>query len=389
MKKPVKRTVKKPVQAKAKLRTITWDDIYHGGQPNGVNAETALGLSAFWCGVRVIAEGVGGLKPVLYRRKGEDSRERVSDHPVARLLTNPNPLLTRPVYFETSQAMLTIYGNSFSEIVRDGAGNPVELYPILPTAVSMNDDGTWKVGDKVFRQEDILHVPGLCVDGSGIGAKLLHIARKSIEMNTAANTYGRALFKNLCRPGGILEAPDIISDEAWQNIESSFKGMFGGENYGAVGLLEQGVTFKPFDISNDNTQFEPLLRQMNTVVAQLLNVQTTKLHSMEKATWGNLETLNQDFLTTTLRPSLVKWEAEMERKFLTPAEREEYYIEFFVDSVYRADLKTRNESYKLAIEGGWLTIDEVRAKEGLPKRVMPAPQPTPTPQGEANATSNP
>jgi HK97 family phage portal protein len=83
-------------------------------------------------------------------------------------------------------------------------------------------------------------------------------------------------------------------------------------------------------------------------------------------------------LTTTLRPWLVKWEAEMEKKFLTEAEREEYYIEFFVDSVYRADLKTRNESYKLALDAGWMTVDEVRAKEGLPKLVkQPAPQPAP------------
>jgi phage portal protein BeeE len=40
-------------------------------------------------------------------------------------------------------------------------------------------------------------------------------------------------------------------------------------------------------------------------------------------------------------------------------------VEFNFESLFKADIAERYSYYKVGIDGGWLTVDEVRTKEGL------------------------
>ena len=71
----------------------------------------------------------------------------------------------------------------------------------------------------------------------------------------------------------------------------------------------------------------------------------------------------------------MKWEKELEKKLLTPAERSELYIEFDTSNILRADIGTRYNAYSVALKNGFMTVDEVRAKENLPPLPPGSPPP--------------
>ena len=86
---------------------------------------------------------------------------------------------------------------------------------------------------------------------------------------------------------------------------------------------------------------------------------------LEKATFSNIEMQSLEFVIHTLRPWLVRWEQEIDRKLLTPVERRRFFVEFNVAGLLRGDFKARTEGYASAIVNGWMNRNEARALENL------------------------
>ena len=90
-----------------------------------VSPGRALTLSAWFACARVIAEDIGKLPFLVYRRLPNGGKERAIDHTIYRLLrTNPNPETNAGTLRETMTGWAESWGNAFAEIQRDGMGNP-------------------------------------------------------------------------------------------------------------------------------------------------------------------------------------------------------------------------------------------------------------------------
>ena len=379
-----------------------------------VTEQTSLGLSALWCGLKVISEAVGSLPPTLYKKQGTQL-EKAENHPLYQLLySEPNVEVTRPVLWETAQYHALLYGNAYLEIERDNAGRPIALWNIHPLYVQVaRDTDTGKLVYRVtnnvaggppgqpgsvsiLQAENVLHVPGLSANGS-VGWSLLQTARDTLGFGLAAQRFGCSLFRNAGRPAGVIDVPPSVklSEDGEQNLRRSFTHDNGGENVGSVAVMQQGFKFTPINLStNEQLQYKELLQFFVYEVARLLNCPASKLQSLEKASWGNLETLNRDFLDTTLRPWLEKWEAELEKKLLMPSEKNKFFIEFDTAELLRADKLTRYQTYSTALAGApFRTINEVRADENLPPieggEVLPsAPVAAPTTDKETDSPTD-
>lgn len=374
-----------------------------------VSVQSALGLSALWCGVKVISEAVGMMPLLLYRRTGDDDRARADVHPLYEILHDePNPEMTRPVFFETLQANALLHGNAYAEVERNGDGSTRALWPIHPTRVTPKRDaagvlyyavkGLPGTDDVPIPAADMIHVPGLGPDGS-VGWALMEYGRDTIGFALAAQRFGSAWFKNAGRPGGMLTVEGTLSDQARENLRRSWQKLHAGADAaGAVAVLEEGTKFEPFTPTNEQAQYKDLLQFFVYEVARLLNCQPSKMHSLERATWGNLETLNQDFLTTTLQPWLTKWECEIKRKAISRNQRSTLYCEFLTDVVIRINYQTRIEGLMKAIGRPWMTVNEGRRLENLPPidggdelagPVSPTPNPKPNPTTSPAAADPP
>ena len=105
-----------------------------------VNEFTAMQTTAVYACVRILAESIASLPLHVYEYKGR-GKERIPQHPLYGLLhDSPNPEMTSFIFRETAMIHLLLWGNSFSQIIRDGMRRVVGLYPLLPNRMSVDRD---------------------------------------------------------------------------------------------------------------------------------------------------------------------------------------------------------------------------------------------------------
>jgi len=240
-----------------------WNFLF-GGSSAGkhVNETSAMQTSAVYACVRILAEAIACLPLNVYQRTSDNGKTLHTDHPLYRLLHDePNPEMTSFVWREVLMAHLLLFGNAFSQIVRDGRGYPVALYPLLPNKmiVERANNGCLvyiyqaEKGVVKFRKEDVLHIPGLGFDGL-IGYSPIAMAKNAVGMSIATEEYGARFFSNGATPGGILEHPGTIKDikrvkESWET------GYAGVGNSHKLAILEEGMKFHPVTIPPEQAQF--------------------------------------------------------------------------------------------------------------------------------------
>ena len=224
-----------------------------------VNEFTAMQTTAVYACVRILAESIAGLPLHVYEYQG-NGKERVPGHPLYFLLhDSPNPEMTSFIFRETAMIHLLLWGNSFSQIIRDGMRRVVGLYPLLPNRMSVDRDEhgelvytytpmsdsnpNLKSGQSIkLRREDVLHIPGLGFDGL-VGYSPIAMARNAVGMTLACEEYGSSFFANGARPGGVLKHPGVLKDPS--KLRESWQAVYGGTaNTGKVVALEEGVDYQ-------------------------------------------------------------------------------------------------------------------------------------------------
>ena len=212
-----------------------------------VNEKTALQTTAVYACVRILAETIA-LLPLHTYRYSPNGKEKAANHPLYYLLhSEPNPEMTSFVFRETLMGHLLLWGNAYAQIIRNGRGTVMALYPLLPNKMMVNrtDQGILyyqyeKDGQTYFLpQQDVLHIPGLGFDGL-IGYSPVAMAKNAIGMAIATEEYGAKFFANGANPGGVLEHPGVVKDPA--RIRESWNAVYQGSgNAHRVAVLEEGV----------------------------------------------------------------------------------------------------------------------------------------------------
>nr|WP_304025521.1 phage portal protein [Rothia mucilaginosa] len=142
----------------------------------------AMQMTAVYSCVRILAEAIAGLPLHVYRTDRNGSRVKALEHPLYHLLHDePNPEMTSFVFRETLMTHLLLWGNAFAQVIRNGLGEVVALYPLMPDRMTVGRDldtkelyyeyqtswdepaGEYKI--VCMTPHDVLHVPGLGFDG--------------------------------------------------------------------------------------------------------------------------------------------------------------------------------------------------------------------------------
>lgn len=345
-----------------------------------VDEQRALKFTAVYRSVALISEAVAMLPIDVMQRIG-NRREDRSDHPIAILLKNPNPLMTAFDLWCAVQAHSLQYGNGYLEIQRTQGGTPIALWPLLPdrtrptTMEAGFDDRRvvyqTVVSGKFFKilPADVVHIHGLGFDGLR-GYSPIQLARQGVGLALGLEEFGAKFFGNDARSGGFVEHPGKLGAEAQKNLQDSFEAQGGLKNAHRIKVLEEGMKFNATTITPEDSQF--LLTRSFQVeeIARLYGIPLHMLQSQAKSTsWGSgIAQMSLGFLIYTLQPWLTRWEQELGRKLLTKGERADgFFIRFNVNALLRADAKTRADFYEKALDtaAGWMGRQEVRALEDL------------------------
>lgn len=340
-----------------------------------VSPETAMRCSAVYACVGIIAQSVATMPLDVFHRDGDD-RELAREHPVYSLLHKaPNPTMTSLVFRELLMAHLLLNGNAYASIVRDRAGRPAELWPVLPSAVRVErKNGRLRYtvaleggGSEAIDQADMLHIPGLGFDGLTGLSPIGFAAREAVGLALAAEQAGSKLFANGVRPSGVFESEAALSEEDIKDIRQGVEKNYGGTSKtGRPMLLKGGLKWKQVSMNLEDAQFIEVRQFQVEEIARIYRVPPWMIaHTEKTSSWGSgVAAQGTGFVVFTLDPWLVRAEQEFDRKLL--AKDEDHFSEFNRDGLLRGDSKARSDYYSSAIQGGWMTPNEVRRRDNLP-----------------------
>ena len=351
-----------------------WNFLF-GGTTSGkaVNERTAMQTSAVYACVRILAESVAGLPLHVYERTANGSKSTKPSHPLYRLLHDePNREMTSFVFRETLMSHLLLWGNAYAQIIRDGRGFPIALYPLLPDrmTVDRNESGelvyTYQSdkGQVKLRRENVLHIPGLGFDGL-IGYSPIAMAKNAVGLALATEDYGAAFFANGANPGGVLEHPGVIKPEQADRLRESWQSQFGGANAHKVAVLEEGLKFHQMSIPPEQAQFLETRKFQINEIARIFRVPPHMVGDLEKSSFSNIEQQSLEFVKYTLDPWVVRWEQSLQQALILPSEKATIFIKFNLDGLLRGDYQSRMQGYSTGIQNGFMSVNDVRGLEDM------------------------
>lgn len=346
-----------------------------------ISGKKALKENTVYICTKVRAESIGKLSLKVYKE-----REEYKEHELYYLLKyKPNSLMNSINFWKCIEAQRTLKGNAYAYIERNKKGQVTGIYPIDSDNVTkvVDDSNFLSSLSKVWYividnkgikhklySDEILHFIGdITLDGL-IGIAPLEYLKCTVENGRATQEFVNKFFKNGLSTKGVIQYVGDLDEKAKRTFRKEFESMSNGlENAHSVSLLPLGYQFQPLSLSMADAQFLENSKLTKREIAAAFGMKSYHLNDLERATFNNLTEQQKDFYITTLQPSLTNYEQEMQDKLFSQYETlKDVRVEFNVDTILRSDIKTRYESYRIGIQSGFLSPNEVRKKENLPAK---------------------
>lgn len=338
-----------------------------------VTPYNAMQMTAVYACVRIIAETVAALPLNIYRYT-DDGKIKEYKHPLYRLLHDePNPEMTSFGLRETMMHHILTTGNAYAQIIRNGYGEVIALYPLLPNKMRVERSSADKriyyhystdtEGHITLSSDEVLHIPGLGFDGI-IGYSPIAMCKNAIGLGMAADEFGSSFFENGARPTGVLKHPGHIKEPekvraAWENTYGS------GEHRTAV--LEEGMDYQQISISPNEAQFLETRKFQVNEICRIFRVPPHMVADLEKSSFNNIEQQSLDFVQNTITPWLVRLEQNMQRQLLLPDEKGQIFIKHNINGLLRGAFNARMQGYAVGRQNGWYSVNDIRELEDMNK----------------------
>ena len=346
-----------------------------------ISGKKALKENTVYICTKIRAESIGKLSLKVYKE-----REEYKEHELYYLLKyKPNPLMNSINFWKCIEAQRTLKGNAYAYIERNKKGQVTGIYPIDSDNVTkvIDDNNFLSSLSKVWYividnkgikhklySDEILHFIGdITLDGL-IGIASLEYLKCTVENGRATQEFVNKFFKNGLSTKGVIQYVGDLDEKAKRTFRKEFESMSNGlENAHSVSLLPLGYQFQPLSLSMADAQFLENSKLTKREIAAAFGMKSYHLNDLERATFNNLTEQQKDFYIFILQPSLTNYEQEMQDKLFSQYETlKDVRVEFNVDTILRSDIKTRYESYRIGIQSGFLSPNEVRKKENLPAK---------------------
>ncbi len=334
-----------------------------------VTHDKAMGITAFWAGIRLISQTIAGLPCQVYERKGKES-ELAEKHPVHKLLyTRPNPMMTPFTFKEIRTGHCLSWGNSYAEIEYDRGSRPIALWPLLPDRTEPEIiDGKkiyWTIvnGTKVWLDADrVLHVPGLGFDGIK-GYNVIKIHRESLGLTIASNRYGAKFFENSGKPSGVIRHPGNPDTDERRELREEWNQMHTGlTNAQRTAVLWGNMEWQAISVPPEEAQFLQTREMQIEEVARILNINPILLqHYTKSTTWGSGIA---QFLTAygkfTITPWLEREEDVLDWDLFSEEDRARFYTKYNINALLRGDAESQAKVLEIKRRNGVISADEWR-----------------------------
>ena len=337
-----------------------------------VNPDTARKATAVYCALTIYAGTIGSLPLPLYKKLPNGGKERDRDHWLYPILHDaPNRWQTPMEWREMMMGHVLLRGNAYSEII-SSRGRPIDqLIPLHPDRVELfvrdngklvyiyrNRDGS----KRPILQEDMFHLRGLS-DNGFLGLSTVNEGAEAIGLTLATEKHAATFFKNDASPGGVLEHPTKLTQDAYDRIVKSWEKRHAQAH--KIALLEEGMKWQTIGLKASDAQLLESRKFGVNDIARLFNLPPHVLKDLERATFSNIEQQAIELVVYSFRPWLVRWEQVIHRDLFTEQDRKTHFVEFLVEGLLRGDAAARGEYYTKLFGLGAISPNEIRARENL------------------------
>lgn len=331
---------------------------------------TLQGHEAIYAAVTRIANTVASIPVHVYK-----GRERQDTHPLEKLLNlSPNPSMSAYIFKQTMEAFRNTEGMAYALIIRDGLGEITRLDVLDPTRVRpLIERDSREIWYDITLEGKTYPIPGYMVlalkhmSANGIsGIRPLDVLRGSLDYDAEVKEISLNQLDGI-NHGVMLEVPGQALDETRKTqIVADFLDAYESSGQRVL-VLEGGIKATTFNQSPVDAQLMDVERITRNRVATVYNLPPHMLGDYSDTSFSTAEQQMQEFLQLTVIPIVQQWEDELNRKLLSDADyKVGYRFRFDTDSLIRADMVAMANKYQMAIRGGWMRVNEVREREGLP-----------------------
>lgn len=312
----------------------------------------------------LIADMIAHLPVATYRGSGP-SRVKITtpDH-----VEQPDSQVSGTGWRRQAIISLLLRGNAWG-IVLDR--HPETLRPstvriVHPDDVTVErrgklDDPTYRVFGTVMSPAEIWQISAYHVPGIPVGISPISYMAQALGLGAAAEKFGARWFNDGAHPSGLLVYDGPLTKPQADIAKQRFvEGLDGGREPATLG---DGWTFTPISVPADESQFLETIQANAATVATMFGLRPEDIgvKSGDSMTYANVE---QRQIARLVYP-INQWTIRLEEALSELVPRGQY-VKLSVDSLLRADLKTRYEAHGLALRSGFRSVNEVRALEDLP-----------------------
>lgn len=337
---------------------------------NTIHADRAQTLANVFGCVNIKANALAVIPIKTYRRTKKGKVE-VHNHKLYNLLRySPNPTLTASEWKKMMSQDLDLRGNHYCQIIRNGLGDVVALYPLISDLMIVEWDNKkrkkYTYAGIIVPANQILHIIDIPDKEGLLGLSRIEKARQTLEFEDNSSKHGNKSFKNSVATSGAFMKDGVLEEEAYNRLKQQLTEQYTGlNNTGKPLLLEDALTFTPLSINNSDAQWLESRKFNREQIATIFGVPVSMLNDPENTAFGNLEQKKQGFHDNTILPLSTLVEERFRLSLLTEEEKSELVIKFKYNSLMRADMKTRVEYYKAMSEKGALSPNEIRKLEDM------------------------
>jgi HK97 family phage portal protein len=352
-----------------------WGSSAPGRQTTAVTAETVIQIPEVYDCLTVLSQSIAQLPFFVYEAGANDSRRRLGDHPVTRLLGEQANIIQETTAYELRAQMTwdaALFRNAYAEIRPSRGPVPFELVRFDPreVAIKVNQNGqfVYVVGDGANNRrvlpEEMLHLRVTPLERNNLrGQSMLVTGYRAFSRALEMEDFTYRFFQNDATPGGVVEyAAKAKTLEDAEMLREKYQRLFGGRNRGKIAVIDDGGKFTPVVTDNKTAQFIETYKEVSLAICRLWRMQPHKIGLLDRATNNNIEHQALEFVVDTLMPWIVMWEQAIKRDLLTDRK---LYAHHNVAGLLRGDLKSRYESYAQARNWGWLSVNDIRRLENL------------------------
>jgi HK97 family phage portal protein len=361
-----------------------------GGRYPSIDPGLAESLSAVMAAVNLIGSAIASL-PVYIRKKDGDREKADDSHPIASMIQRgPNAWQTWPDMVEWLMAQVLLSGNALLEIISDERGSVVELRPIpwgnvsvllLPSGRLVYDvnGAAGLFGAPGARRRlldsEVVHLRDRSDDGH-IGRSRLSRCFPALKAAVKQQDFAGKIYENGVVPSGLLKFKDRLDPAQYEQVQAGLERYTGSNHAFKALILQAGVEWQQIAVSPHDAELLDSRKFSTEEIARIFNVPPPLLQDYSRNTFTNSATAGRWFAQFTLAPWLRKIEAEFARSLLSDAQRATHSFQFDMSAFLRGDDQTRWAAWKIGLDGGVLSPNDVRHEEGF----------NPRPGGEIYAT---